>query len=196
VGALRRCRRNLSIERALECHAPDLPLLAATALAALSPTAATAAAPRLGTPAPIPIRLPASSSIQLAVSAAGHGPAIVTEGQEGKDNIVLHRDHGTWRKFAVPGRPQAVRLALLEDGGGLAAWDEGDAVYVRRWTARGAVKAPQIVLSSVQTAWVGDFGAAEWQLSAARDGTVAIASMSLDGAITATIRDPGGTFGP
>ncbi|MDX6715412.1 MAG: hypothetical protein QOH30_1970 [Baekduia sp.] len=183
-----------------------LVLLGALSVAVVAPVpagAAPARSPGLGAPVKLPIRVPASSRVVSAVSAAGHGPALVTAQAKGAHSIttVLHQDRGgTWRRFTVLGRPQAVRLALLEDGSGLAAFDQGNTVVVRRWSARGTVGAPQVVLRSVQTTWEGDFVTAEWQLSAGRDGTVAIASSgdatSTAGAIYATVRDPGGAFSP
>jgi hypothetical protein len=140
------------------------------------------------------------ADVIAADSGATRGVALVTR-TDAQAIRVLHQDAaGRWKRFPISGRPEGVRVVVLEDGGGLAAWDAGSEVLVRRWDAKGAVSAPRAVLHSISPTWYGDFDAAEWQLVADRHGTVVIASSgdraTAPGAIVATVRDPGGDFGP
>jgi hypothetical protein len=164
--------------------------------------ATSAQADRLGAPVGIPSPVGAASNIVAGTSGEGQGTAIVTRRYNPDRTDVLHQSAtGRWRSFAIAGRPQAVRVALLENGGGLVAWDEGESVMVRTWDRAGIPGPLFPVLQNIDTTWEGDIETAQWQLSADAHGTVAIVSSgardaaSPDG-VYATVRDPGGAFSP
>jgi hypothetical protein len=97
--------------------------------------------------------------------------------------------------------PMAIRLADLEDGGGMALWDDGanHRVLARSWSRDGTLGAPQSVLAQVMTANNVGFGSAQWEMSSDGAGTVVVATTGptpeAAGRVFATLRDPGRQFG-
>ena len=165
------------------------------ALTFLAAPAAAQAQSGYGTP----IRLFGDRSAVLdASSGPDHGLALrLLDVRARERHSVRFQDSAArWHRFTVPGGPQTVRLARLEDGGGLAAWDEGDSVHVRTWTRDGALSRARTVLTDVETIWSGDFDAAGWDLAHDGAGTVAIAAPGPGGSVVATVRDAGGDFAP
>jgi hypothetical protein len=144
--------------------------------------------------APLPA---ASAYVTAAISGPGHSPAVLID-SGGPLAYVGHTNRaGNWRFLLVPGNSQAVRLASLEGGGGLVAYDQGDVIVARTWGPDGTVAPPQAVLTGIiSTWWQGDFQAPEWQMASDDRGTVALASVTTNGrGVLATVRDPGGAFG-
>lgn len=165
------------------------------ALTLLAAPAAAEAQGGYGTP----IRLFGDRSAVLdASSGPDHGLALRLLDLRARErhSVRFQDSAGRWHRFTVPGGPQTVRLARLEDGGGLAAWDEGDTVHVRTWTRDGALSPARTVLTDVETIWSGDFDAAGWDLAHDGAGTVAIAAPGPGGSVVATVRDAGGDFTP
>lgn len=151
-----------------------LALLIAAASLLVAPAGASA---QLGDVVPLPFPAP-EADVQAASSSATHPPALVV------DDVVRFADAGgRWHGIKLPAGAVDVRLARIEDGGGLVAWSGEDTVQVRTWTRDGAVSPAEGVL-----AWTGD-------LAIAHDGAGTVALFDLGERLTATVRDPGGTFG-
>ena len=89
-------------------------------------------------------------SVLEASSGAEHGVALELfdgKARDDRHSVRFQDSTARWHRFTVPGRPQAIRLAQLEDGGGLAAWDQGENVYVRTWDRAGHLTPARAVLT-------------------------------------------------
>jgi hypothetical protein len=183
---------------------PRLTVLCAV-LAGLPVAQATAASePRLGEPRILASFSQAASVVESA-SDDTHRALVVAERSPsgGVRHVVLFRVSDRYRRFELP-PPRTpilrVRMALLEGGDGLVAWDDGDRVAAQRWRAAGAVDRPVVALSGVRTAGAGEPPAANWDLGADRSGTVAVAALraARGGRVTvqAAVREPATEFAP
>jgi hypothetical protein len=101
------------------------------------------------------------------------------------DEIRFQAAGGQWRRFPLPGDPADVRLARLENGVTLVAWDVGDEIHIRTFDRSGAVTPERPIL-----------GGWKWVLASDGAGTVAVAADIGKGRVALTIRDPGGAFTP
>lgn len=132
------------------------------------------------------IRLPPKANdpaVRVASSGPAHAPALITT-----DEVHFADATGRWHAFGINERAEAVRLARLEHGGGLAAWSEGPELWVRTWTRDGALAPPQKVMDLFVA----------FDLAHDETGTVVLAAMGErlgdEGRVTAVVRDPGGAF--
>jgi len=183
-------------------------LLFALAMLNAGPAAAAAAEPHLGTPEVI-TSFSGESDILGSSSLPGHGDAYVVFHRVIGKNLytVVHRDdHGHAHTFDIPATngsfPMAIRLAGLEDGGGMALWDDGanQRVLARSWSRDGSLAAPQTVLAQVTTANNIGFGGPQWEMGSDGAGTVVVATTGPRtdagaGRVFAAVRDPGRQFG-
>jgi hypothetical protein len=162
--------------------------------AAVAP--ATTSAPSLGTARYLPVR---GEDVFAALAGPGHLRALVARGTAGL--VVFHQDRtGAWRSFPMTYGDEEARLAMLEDGRELVAYqdDNTHSVLVQTWGPDGSVTSPQAVLESVAS----EDDTPAWQMSADGSGTVVIASTgdtvvgddANAGGIYATVRDPGSAF--
>jgi|GEM_PF-5920046 len=176
--------------------ARPLVLVAAVTAAALLATPAAQAAPlTLANPLALPVRLTSNSVVTSASSGPDQATAIVVRPDVTAPRVLIDGADGHWHGFDVPRGAQQVQLARL-DGGGLAAWDAGSSIMVRSWDRDGTLQPAQAVLTGVRTVGSVDYDYATWRLSSDSAGTVVIAAPTLDDAVVATIRDPGGDFAP
>lgn len=180
--------------------------LALLALGAIP--AAAAAAPHLGTPEVI-TSLSGEANLLAASSAPGHGDAYAVFWRKIGRNVysVVYRD-GAGRAHRFDLRtprgthPQAIRLVALEDGAGMAIWDDARSrsILARAWTREGRLGATQIVLAGVTTTRSSENDGPQWRLRADGRGTVVVATTGLPpgdmGRVYAAVRDPGAPFGP
>lgn len=142
-------------------------------------SAPAGASAQLGDPVGLPIQVGRSDSLLAVGSGPAHAPALVVGGR-----VHFADASGRWHSFRIAKRAEAVRLARLEDGGGLVAWNQGYALLVRSWTRDGALAPPREVMS------LGDSG---WELAHDDAGTVVLATAG--DWLQVAVRDPGGDFG-
>ena len=130
-----------------------LRILTITSLLLAAPSAAQAAIPKLGDP----IRVTPTDAprfVSSTLSGQGQNTAIVLYRPNAPRNrySVRYQDiKHRWHVFTLVGKPTAVRLARLDGGDGLVAWDDGTSVYARRWHRDGRLDAAKAVLTGVQT---------------------------------------------
>jgi hypothetical protein len=170
--------------------------------------AAMARGPHLGTPEVITSFSSGESNIIASSSLPGHGDAYaVFHRIIGRNlyTVVFRDEQGHAHKFDIPttngSYPMAIRFAGLEDGGGMALWDDGanHRILARSWSRDGTLAASQSVLAQVTTSNNAGFGSAQWQISSDGTGTVVVATTGMTpdaaGRVFATVRDPGRPFG-
>jgi hypothetical protein len=180
--------------------------LAAITVAVAAATPAAAATPRLGTPEVV-TALTGEANMISAMSAPGHGDAYGVLHRKIGANVysVVYRDvRGRVHRFDLPSTPgsfpYAIRLVALENGGGMALWDQGHAnrVLARAWTRDGALGATAVVLTGVRTVHSAENDGPQWRVRGDGAGTVVVATTGdapLDGAaVVAAVRDPGTRF--
>ncbi|MFA9270322.1 MAG: hypothetical protein ACEQSX_06130 [Baekduiaceae bacterium] len=155
-------------------------LTAACVLVSAAPAAGVT--PRLGEPRVISSFDGKARALESASDASHRAMVVVEPTPSGASrHVVLFRPaDGRYRRFELPPPRdpiQQVRLALLENGEGFAAWDDGDRIAVQRWRADGRVDRPFVALESVRPALAADPAAANWGLGSDGSGTVAIAAL-------------------
>ncbi|MBJ7330598.1 MAG: hypothetical protein JHC95_11930 [Solirubrobacteraceae bacterium] len=180
-----------------------LPSVAA-AVMVLSVVPARAAAPKLGEPRVI-ASFTGATRVLTSVSDPTHRAIVAVERTpSGADRhvVLFRRANGRYKRFDLPPPQdpiQRVRLALMESGDGLVAWDDKDRVVTQIWHADGRVDRPFVALSSVRPTLVAD-GTANWALGSDDAGTVVLvaprAAPRNRMTIQAAVREPGGVFAP
>lgn len=182
-------------------------LLPSLLLLLLTPGVAAAKPARLGTPEVL-AAFSGESDLIGSSSAPGHGDAYAVFHRIIGKNLytVIYADEGGHQhRFDLPTSaasfPEAVRLVPLQDGAGMAVWDDDASgrVLARTWTRGGVLGPEQTVLSGVDTVGSGDNDYAKWVLRDDGRGTVAVATVGARpeaaAAVVAAVRDPGGDFG-
>lgn len=182
-------------------------LVACTLAFLLVPASAWAATPRprLGEPHGISA-FTTSARIVESASDGTHRALVAAVGTPagGVRNVVLFRTAaGRWTRFELPPPAdpvQRIRLALLENGDGLAAWDDGDRVAAQRWHPDGRVDRPYTALAAVRTSTGGASDDPNWDLGSDGSGTVAVVAPrpAARGRLTVqvAVRESAGEFGP
>jgi hypothetical protein len=158
-----------------------------TALLAVLAATSALAAPRPGVPQEI-VTLPREATLQsVAAGPAGLAAFATFERAVGANvRIVRHRDaDGRWRSFHVTATGstpiETVRLAALEDGGGVAVWDaDDDRVVARFWDAAGVAGPVVTVLDDVRPVRPGDTTSPAWTLDDDGAGTLVVAAPEQD----------------
>ncbi len=183
--------------------------LALIALGAMPVAAAGAGAavPHLGTPEVI-TSLGGEANLMASSSVPGHGDAYAVFWSTIGRNVysVVYRDAGGHaHRFELPTRrgtyPQAVRIVALEDGAGMAIWDDGSShsILARAWTRDGRLGATHVVLAGVTTTHSSENDGPQWRVRADGRGTVVVVTSGRPpddmGRVYAAVRDPGATFG-
>lgn len=148
-------------------------LIAAALLAAPAPAHA-----QLGDVSPIGFKAPDTPYIETSSSSATHPPALILR------RTVHYADvRGGWHRFALAADAQEVRLARLEDGGGMAVWDDGDTLLTRTWTRDGVLAPARAVMSR---------GFMGFEIAHDEAGTVVIATAGERMGVI--VRSPGGAW--
>ena len=143
-----------------------------------------------------PARVPLGGVVEVreAIGDASHPPAFLN------GTSVEHQDvKGKWHRFRFDGLTLGARLVPLEDGGGMAVWQNASSIYAQRWHRGGSTDVPQTVLTGVADLGYASHGGTyypQWDLSFDRHGAVVIAGVGQPGAsagaIYAVTREPGG----
>lgn len=180
-------------------------ILLCAVLVALPTTEASAApTPRLGEPRVLASFSDAATVVESASDAAHRALVVAERLPSGAvRHVVLFRVSDRYRRFELPPPrvpTRRVRLALLEGGDGLVAWDDDDRVAVQRWRAGGEVDRPVVALNGVRTQRAGEPAAANWDLGSDGAGAVAVVALraARGGRVTVqtAIREPGAEFAP
>lgn len=149
----------------------------------LAAAPASAAAPqRLGEPH-IVAGFDGSAQVLETASDAAHRAIVVREATPSgapRYRVLFRAADGRFRRFELPPPRdpiQLVRLAVLEDGDGFVAWDDGDRIAVQQWHADGGVERPYVALAGVRPVRAADPAAPNWAIGSDGAGTVAIVAL-------------------